>query len=305
MRVVFMGTPAFAVPTLEALIHRHEVAAVYSRPDAPRGRGRALLASPVKEHAVAAGIAVEQPATLRDPSALAVLRSLAPDVIVVAAYGAILPPEIIDLPRLGCLNVHASLLPRWRGAAPIQRAVLAGDAETGVSIMQMEAGLDTGPWCLQVSTAIDDKTATDLTDELAELGARALIESLDLLIAGRCRWTRQDESFVTYAAKISAVDVALSPDLPVHEALRRVRASGRTAPSRVRIGGRLVVIRSARLVDDVFVPGAVALGQGIILGCADGALRIDTLVPEGRSAMSADAYARGARLSSDTTWGAE
>ena len=148
MRVVFMGTPSFAVPSLDALIGRHEVVAVYTRPDPLRGRGRHRMASAVKERALEAGIRVEQPGTLRDTGCVDVLRSFRPDVIVVAAYGVILPPDVIDLPSHGCLNVHASLLPRWRGAAPIQRAILAGDATTGVSIIRMEAGLDTGPWCL-------------------------------------------------------------------------------------------------------------------------------------------------------------
>jgi len=179
VRIVMMGTPAFAVPTLDALLGAHDVAAVYCRPDRASGRGRKVVASPMKEQALAAGVPVEQPATLRDPEAVATLSSYAPDVIVVAAYGLILPPEVLAVPQHGCLNVHGSLLPRWRGAAPVQRAILAGDEVTGVSIMQMEEGLDTGPWCLQVSVPVDEKSADEPAVELARLLVQLSPEPLD------------------------------------------------------------------------------------------------------------------------------
>lgn len=305
MRVVFMGTPSFAVPTLEALLRDHEVVAVYTRPDAASGRGRRLVASPVKERALAEGIRVEQPRSLREPECLEVLRLLRPDVIVVAAYGVILPPDIIDLPPLGCLNVHASLLPRWRGAAPVQRAILAGDGETGVSIMRMEAGLDTGPWCLRSAMQVDEKTTAQLTDDLAALGASALLDALERITGGGCTWVAQDESLVTYAAKVSAADVALSPALTVTEALRRVRASGPIAPSRVRVAGRRLVVASASASGIALTPGGVAADAGLTLGFRDGAIRIDMLVPEGRSAMPSEAFVRGARLPADASWTAE
>lgn len=305
MRVVFMGTPDFAVPTLDMLLSDHEVVAVYTRPDAPSGRGRRIAASPVKERALQAGIRIEQPRTLRDPEAIGTLRSLDPDVIVVAAYGVILPPEVIDMPRRGCLNVHASLLPRWRGAAPVQRAILAGDAETGVSIMRMEVGLDTGPWCVQASTAIDDKTTAQLTDDLALMGADALREALALLADDRCAWVDQDESLVTYAAKVTAVDVALRPESTEAEALRRVRASGPTAPSRIRVAGRRIVVLSAVSCDHRPAPGHIDTGSGLVLGLSDGAIRVEMLVPEGRSAMPSEAFARGARLPADSEWSTE
>lgn len=305
MRVVFMGTPSFAVPSLDALHGAHDIVAVYTRPDAPKGRGRRLVASPAKEWALQKGIRVEQPPNLRDAASIEVLRALRPDVIVVAAYGVILPPEVIDLPGVVCLNIHASLLPRWRGAAPVQRAILAGDTLTGVSIMRMEAGLDTGPWCLQVPTPVDEKTTDQLTGELAEIGAHALLEALGLIADERCAWTAQDESLVTYAAKVSASDVALAPEIPVVEALRRVRASGHTAPSRARIAGRRVVVVSAsRSALDV-APARVAHEVWLTLGLADGALQVDTLIPEGRSAMPSEAFVRGARLAADATWSAE
>ncbi|HEY5549319.1 MAG TPA: methionyl-tRNA formyltransferase [Coriobacteriia bacterium] len=304
MRVVFMGTPSFAVPSLEALLRDHEVVAVYTRPDAAKGRGRRLTASPVKERAIRDGIRVEQPRNLRDPEYADVLRSLRPDAIVVAAYGVILPSEIIELPRLGCFNVHASLLPRWRGAAPIQRAILADDVETGVSIMRMEAGLDTGPWCIQAATPVGAKTTAQLTDELAELGATVLLAALELLARDGCEWVAQDEALVTYAAKVTAADVALAPELTVGEALRRVRASGPTAPSRMCIAGRSFVVVSATVSDLRPALAGVATDAGLTLGLADGALRLDVIVPEGRSAMPSEAYLRGARLSADESWSA-
>jgi len=305
MRVVFMGTPSFAVPTLDTLLRDHEVVAVYTRPDAAKGRGRHLTASPVKERALRDGIRVEQPRTLRDPETIDVLRSLRPDVIVVAAYGVILPAEIIALPRAGCVNVHASLLPRWRGAAPIQRAILAGDTRTGVSIMRMEVGLDTGPWCAQASTPVDEKTTGQLTDELAALGAATLVEALPHVADGSCDWKVQDESLVTYAAKVTASDVALDPTLGFADALRRVRASGPTAPSRFRVAGRRFVVVSASASDQELPSGAVATDSALVLGFSDGAMRIDTLIPEGRSAMPSEAFVRGARLAADSEWSAE
>ena len=225
-----MGTPAFAVPTLDALLDAHEVVAVYTRPDAGSGRGRRVATSPVKQRAHDACIPVEQPASMRDAAAVSGLRSYAPDLIVVAAYGAILPPDVIDLPRLGCVNVHASLLPAWRGAAPIQRAILAGDALAGVSIMRMEAGLDTGPICSTWSTPVGDKDATSLTSELALMGAKLLTDKLPLIASGEVRWAAQDDSLATYASKVTALDVALDPGLTVDDAWRRVRASGPSAP---------------------------------------------------------------------------
>ena len=186
MKTVFAGTPEFAVPALQALIDsRHSVDAVYTQPDRPAGRGRRPAASPVKQLAERHGIEVRQPQTLKDEAARAALRALQPDLMVVVAYGLILPQAVLDTPRLGCVNLHASLLPRWRGAAPIQRAIEAGDAETGVCLMQMEAGLDTGPMLLKVSTPISaDDTGGSLHDKLAELGSEAIVHCVRMLAAG-------------------------------------------------------------------------------------------------------------------------
>ena len=304
MRVVFMGTPAFAVPSLDVLLGSHDCAAVYTRPDAAAGRGRRITASAVKLRALEVGVPIEQPATLRDPAAIEVLRAFDADVIVVAAYGAILPREVIDMPRLGCVNVHASLLPRWRGAAPIQRAILAGDEFAGVSIMRMEEGLDTGPWCSQASTRIDGKSALGLTAELAALGAHVLGATLPLIAAGKCMWEPQDDGAATYAAKLRAADVALEPGLSAETAWRRVRASGPSAPCRALVDGRRITVLTARPAPATIPVASVSTDGELVLGLADGALLIETLVPEGRSAMRAADWLRGARLAPDSHWSA-
>ena len=192
MRVVFMGTPKFAAAILEDLAQQHEVVAVYTRPDAVRGRGKRLEPSAVKAAAERLGLSVRTPRTLRDEAVQRELAALAPDVVCVAAYGAILPKAVLDLPRHGCLNVHASLLPRWRGAAPIERAILAGDEETGVCVMRMEEGLDTGAYCVCRTTSVAGKSAADLTEELADLGSHALLTALVRVERGVDAWTEQD-----------------------------------------------------------------------------------------------------------------
>ncbi|MCD6061571.1 MAG: fmt, partial [Moraxellaceae bacterium] len=206
LRIVFAGTPDFAAESLKALLQQaaHQVIAVYTQPDRPAGRGRELRASPVKELALSHRIPVLQPTTLRSDEAIAELKELRPDLMVVAAYGLLLPQAVLDIPRLGCLNVHASLLPRWRGAAPIQRAILAGDRETGITIMQMEAGLDTGPMRYKERCPISpNDTGGSLHDRLALLGGEALVAALELLVDGELPSEPQDASQATYAAKIS------------------------------------------------------------------------------------------------------
>ncbi|MEQ4575552.1 MAG: methionyl-tRNA formyltransferase, partial [Gammaproteobacteria bacterium] len=208
MRIVFAGTPEFAVPSLRAAAQRHEVVAVYTQPDRPAGRGRGLTPSPVKLEAIARGIPVLQPETLKSPESQDALRRLAPDLMVVVAYGLILPKAVLAIPTHGCWNVHASLLPRWRGAAPIQRAIEAGDAETGVGLMLMEAGLDTGPVLLEQRTPIGaDETGGQLHDRLAELGAQVLSDGLGLLRAGIRPVPRpQPAEGVTYAHKLDKAE---------------------------------------------------------------------------------------------------
>lgn len=303
MRVVFMGTPEFAVPTLKALAREHDLVAVYTRADSASGRGRQLHPSPAKEAAVELGIEVHQPRTLREPAEHERLVSLRPDVIVVAAYGLILPPEVLDIPDRDCINVHASLLPRWRGAAPIQRAILAGDALTGVSIMRMEEGLDTGPYCEMATTAVADKNADVLTRELAVLGAHALLRTLDRIESGLCVWTPQDETLVTYADKIQKHELELSPALEVGEALRRVRAATAQAPARLTLGGRCATVLDADESETDLAPGCVACQKhALVVGLANGSIMLDRVKPDGKAEMRGCDWARGARFTDDARW---
>lgn len=300
-----MGTPSFAVPSLSALAESHEVVGVYTRPDAVSGRGSGLRPSPVKERAVELGLTLRQPTTLRDTSEHEALRALEADICVVAAYGLILPPGVLDAPRLGCVNVHASLLPRWRGAAPVQRAILAGDRQTGVSIMRMEEGLDTGPFCVVRTVEVDEKSSEELTAELAREGASALLDALDRIGEGVCVWQEQDDASATYAEKVSKADVAPYPTLGAMDAVRRVRASSAQAPARVIVDGRRLTVLHAGLVDLPLGVGAVAVTRsGIALGFEDGAIEVTELKPDGKGAMRASDWARGARVTDGASWGA-
>ena len=259
-----MGTPRFAAEILDELAEFHEIAAVYTRPDAVRGRGKALVPSPVKEVAERRGFPVRTPRTLRDAAVLSELAAFAPDVICVAAYGAILPKDVLDLPPFGCLNVHGSLLPRWRGAAPIERAILAGDEEIGVCIMAMEEGLDTGDYCVCRSLPAGSRTAAELTEELAALGASALLTAL-----------AQAEALVTYAEKIAKGELNLDPAESAVANDRRVRASGAAHPARAVVAGRPLTVLAARVADDApadrLGSGAAALlANRLLLGCAEG-----------------------------------
>lgn len=298
MRVVFMGTPAFAATILEELNLHHEVVAVYTRPDAVRGRGKKLVASPVKEMAASLGLEVRTPRTLRDAAEQEALAALEPDVICVAAYGAILPRAVLDIPRFGCLNVHGSLLPRWRGAAPIERAILAGDEETGVCIMRMEEGLDTGAYCISRAIPVADLGAVELTDELANLGARALITALEHVEQGVVHWIEQDEALVTYAEKLEKGELSLDPAAPAVINARRVQASSPAHAARCVIAGRRVTVLRACCAEDENRP---ALGAGetrfvrkrLFLGTCDGVVEVQSLKPDGKKEMDAAAFAAG------------
>jgi len=303
VRVVFMGTPEFAVPSLRALAAVHDVAAVFTRADAVSGRGSKTRPSPVKSAALEQGIPIMQPQTLRDAEQIERLHELRADIIIVAAYGLILPLELLESAPLGAVNVHASLLPRWRGAAPIQRAILAGDKVTGVSIMRMEVGLDTGPSCTQLQTPIAEKDAAELTAELAGLGAAALVRALPSIGDGTATWTVQDESAATYASKVLKADVAVSPDLTGSDVVRRVRASLPAAPSRVTLGGRCATLLGVRPVEADVATGAISLTKSaLLLGVADGAVEVTTLKPDGKAAMDARAWARGILDLDGMTW---
>ncbi|WP_101722626.1 methionyl-tRNA formyltransferase [Eggerthella timonensis] len=302
MRVVFMGTPEFAATILDDLVEQHDVVAVYTRPDAVRGRGKRLEPSPVKAVAERHGLRVLTPRTLRDEEAQRELASFAPDVVCVAAYGAILPKAVLDIPRFGCLNVHASLLPRWRGAAPIERAILAGDAEAGVCIMRMEEGLDTGAYCVCRTASVEGKSAAELTEELADLGSHALLTALVHVERGAAEWTEQDEALVTYASKIEKRELDLSPADDALTASRKVQASRAAHPSRATVAGRGVTVLEARAVEDAqggelaagLAPGSVRFaGKRLFLGMADGVLEALELKPDGKQAMDARSFAAG------------
>lgn len=295
MRVVFMGTPDFAVPSLEALAAAHEVALVLTRPDAVRGRGRALVPSPVKARALELGLPVLECSRVT-PEVSAALVEARADVFCVAAFGCILPDEVLTMAPGGCVNVHASLLPRWRGAAPIQRSILAGDEQTGVSIMRIGHGVDTGAYCAQASTEIAEKGTEELTAELARMGAELLCEVLPSVVDGTAVWVEQDEALVTHAAKIEKSELLLDPALPVRENALRVQASGDTAPSRCVVAGRGVRVCSATAGEKNVAPAAVAVERGRVwLGCADGALELLRVKPDGKREMDVSAWASGLR----------
>jgi methionyl-tRNA formyltransferase len=265
-----------------------------------------LRPTPVKQAAIELGLAVEQPPSLRDPDVQSRFADHAPDVVAVAAYGLILPREVLAIPALGCINVHASLLPRWRGAAPIQAAILAGDEITGVSIMQMEEGLDTGPYCLQVEVPAKGRPLAELTADLAEEGAAALIDALDHVARSSCTWTEQDEASATYAPKITREDVALTPELDASQALVRVLASSPQAPARLRVAGTGITVVEATISSDPLPPRHIACTKlGLILGFAAGTLALDRIRPDGKAEMNGCDWARGARLGQEAEWEAD
>lgn len=291
MRIIFMGTPEFAVPVLEALVTAgHEVAAAYSQPPRRAGRGKSLTPSPVQARAEALGIAVRTPLTLRDTEAQAEFAALGADVAVVAAYGLILPRAVLAAPRLGCLNVHGSLLPRWRGAAPIQRAILAGDSETGVGIMQMEAGLDTGAVRLEARTPIDGKTAGDLTAELSAMGARLMVEVLADIDAHPP--VAQPEEGMTYAPKIDKAEARLDFSRSAVEVERQVRAFNPAPGAFFEMGGERVRVHSAEVLEDGGAAGTV-LDDRLTIACAEGAIRPLLVQRAGRGVMTAGELLRG------------
>lgn len=295
LRIVFAGTPEFAAVHLQALLDAGLApVAAYTQPDRPAGRGQKLMASPVKQLAAAHGIPVLQPATLRDPAAQAELAALAPDLLVVVAYGLILPQAVLDIPRLGCINSHASLLPRWRGAAPIQRAVQAGDAESGVTVMQMEAGLDTGPMLLKVTTPISaDDTGGSLHDRLAALGAAAVVEAIPPLAAGTLRGEVQDDALATYAHKLNKDEARLDWSRPAVELERLVRAFNPWPVCHTSLGAAALKVYAAGLAEGQGVPGEIlaASRDGLTVACGVGALRLTRLqLPGGKPLDFADLY---------------
>ena len=305
MKLGFAGTPDFAVPALERLAERHRIAAVFTQPDRPAGRGQGLHSSPVKRRALELGLTVHQPASFKTPEALELLRAAQVDLLIVVAYGLILPAAVLDIPERGCLNIHASLLPRWRGAAPIQRALLAGDPITGVTIMRMEAGLDTGPMLLSRSIPIDARdNAKTLHDKLADLGAQLCGESLQALGCGALREVTQPAEGVTYAAKIAKAEAPILWGRHAEEISRQVRAFNPWPMAETRFDGKQLRICEAEPIDSPGVSGAerppgsvlTASREGIDVVCGTGVLRILKLQLAGRKAMPAEEFLRGQRL---------
>ena len=297
MRVVFMGTPEFAVPSLRALAEHTTVAGVVTQPDRPAGRGQKLLESPVKALALRHNLPVIQPHRLREPQALEQLRAWRPDLIVVAAFGQILKPAVLDLPPHGCLNVHASLLPRWRGAAPIAAAIAAGDVETGVTIMKMDAGLDTGPMLARRTEAIrpDDTTAT-LSARLAEVGAALLIQTLPDYLNGALAPQAQDDALATYAPQLKKEDGHLDFTRAAVELERRVRAFNPWPGAFALWNGQPLKVLRARVIESHGDPGVVRQTlEGLAVTCGEGALLLEVVQPAGKRAMRADEFVRGAR----------
>lgn len=323
MRIIFMGTPEFAVPVLDALVEaNHDVVAAYSQPPRRGNRGK-IAPSPVHARAEALGIEVRPPLTLRDPEAQAAFAALGADVAVVAAYGLILPRPVLEAPRLGCLNVHGSLLPRWRGAAPIQRAILAGDAETGVGIMQMEAGLDTGPVRLEGRTPVDGKTAGELTAELSAMGARLMVEVLGDV--ERYPAVPQPEDGVTYAAKVDKAEARLDFSKPAVEVERQVRAFNPAPGAFFEVQGERVRVHAAEILPLPFREEGLGEGQSedddtapsprpsprkrregevlddrLTIQCSEGAIRPILVQRAGRGVMTSGELLRGFSIPAGT-----
>jgi methionyl-tRNA formyltransferase len=289
MKIIFMGTPEFSVPVLEALHQRHEIVAVYCQPPRPAGRGKADRPSPVQARAEALGLPVRHPVSLRSEDAVRDFTALGADVAVVVAYGLILPQAVLDAPRLGCLNIHASLLPRWRGAAPIHRAIMAGDAQTGVCIMQMEAGLDTGPVLLREAVAIRaEETTAELHDRLSALGARLIVEALDRLPLPA---VPQPAEGVTYAAKIDKAEARVDWTRPAVEVDRLIRGLSPFPGAWTQVGGERVKLLRSRLADGRGAPGQVL--TGFTVACGEGAVEITEAQREGKRPMAASEVLRG------------
>jgi methionyl-tRNA formyltransferase len=303
LRIAFAGTPQFALPALQALLKsRHQVVGVLTQPDRPAGRGQQMRASPVKLLALDAQVPLAQPPTLKTPESRAELAQWAADVLVVVAYGLILPPPVLALPRLGCVNIHGSLLPRWRGAAPIQRAILAGDAETGVTIMQLDAGLDTGPMLLERVRPIGSQdTAGDLHDALSELGAAALLEALDGLAAGTLKPRAQPAEGVSYAPKIEKSEAPLDWSVSAIHLDRKIRAFNPWPVAETRFAGESLRVLRARIAEPMGAhdaPGTL-LGiaeDGLRVACGEGVLAVRELQRAGKRPVSARDFANAVRL---------
>ncbi len=304
MRVIFMGTPEFSVPVLDALVQAgHEIAAVYCQPPRPAGRGKKDRPTPVQARAETLGLPVRHPTSLKSLDEQAAFAALKADVAVVVAYGLILPQLVLDAPRHGCLNIHASLLPRWRGAAPIHRAIMAGDAETGICIMQMEAGLDTGPVLLRQATPIGpEETTAQLHDRLSALGADLIVRALDRL--PDLTPEPQPEVGVTYAAKIDKAEARVDWSRPAVEVDRQIRGLSPFPGAWTEIEGERVKLLASRLSDGQGVPGEV-LDDALRVACGTGAVELLRLQRAGKAAQDRETFLRGWPIPAGTRLGSE
>ena len=302
MRLIFAGTPEFAARSLQALIAAgHDIPLVLTQPDRPAGRGMKLQPSPVKAVALAAGLAMAQPENLKSEAARQLIRDARADVMVVAAYGLILPQAVLDLPRLGCVNIHASLLPRWRGAAPIHRAIEAGDSETGITLMQMDRGLDTGAMLSRAAIPIlDTDTTGSLHDRLAELGAREIIRLLPELAAGHVQATPQDDTLANYAAKISKDEARLDWSRPAAELARRIRAFNPFPGAYGGLAGATLKIWQARPAAGSGIPGQILTltDSTLLIACGEGALAVTEVQQAGGKRLPISAFLAGHALKS-------
>lgn len=301
MKIIFAGTPVFAATALDALIQqRHDIVLVLTQPDRPAGRGMKVTASAVKLSAQTHGLKLLQPQSLKDNVIHEQLRETNADLMIVAAYGLILPESILTLPRLGCLNIHASLLPRWRGAAPIQRAILAGDRETGITIMQMDAGLDTGPMLLKESIVIaHNDTAQTLHDKLCQLGAHAIIKALTLMQQNRLTPTIQDETLTCYAGKISKDEALIDWNQTATQVDRAIRAYNPTPGAYTTFRGHTIKIWQASVIaQDTDRPGEIMAieREGIIVACGTGSIRLEIIQKSGGKRLSAAEFLTGFKL---------
>ncbi len=303
MKIIFAGTPHFAASALEVLTDKHEVVAVLTQPDRPAGRGMQLTQSPVKQLALQHGFNLMQPPSLKDDAVQQMLSALQADVMVVAAYGLILPQAVLDIPRYGCLNIHASLLPRWRGAAPIQRAILAGDAETGITIMQMDVGLDTGAMLLRRSCPIaQEDTAATLHDTLAELGANCIVQALEQLAQGKLNPVAQDETAACYAAKLQKSEAAIDwaqPAEQIHRAIRAFNPFPGSVTGLAAVRG-IKVWQAGLRPDNGGQPGEVLhVGKdGILVACGQGALNLEVLQKPGSKPLPAQQFLQAVAIAS-------
>ncbi len=307
MKIIFMGTPDFAVGTLQALAEAgHEMQLVVSQPDKPRGRGKEMQPTPVKAEALKLGIPVETPAKVRDEAFLEKLEALAPDAIVVAAFGQIIPQRLLDIPKYGCFNVHASLLPAYRGAAPIQRAVMDGQKESGVTIMRMDAGLDTGDMVSRVVLPLaEDETGGSLFDKLSAAGAKLLVDTLPAIQEGRAVFEKQpEESTTDYAAMIRKQDGKIDWSQPAVKIERLVRAMNPWPSAYTGLNGKMLKIWKAEVVEETGAkePGQILAleNDGILVQTGAQSLRIKELQIEGKKRMSADAFLRGSRITENS-----